>query len=59
MSSKKLGFLTLDDLDLDGKTVLVRAEFNSPIDPQTKKITDDTRIRASACLLYTSDAADE
>jgi len=48
MSSKKLGFLTLDDLDLAGKTVLVRAEFNSPVDPKTKKITDDTRIRASA-----------
>ena len=48
MSGKEIGFLTLDDLDLNGKTVLVRAEFNAPVDEETKKIMDDTRIRASA-----------
>jgi len=38
--------LTIDDFDFKGKVVLVRVDFNSPIDPQTKKILDDTRIRA-------------
>ncbi len=39
-------FLTLDDVNLKGKTVLVRVDFNSPVDPETKKLLDDTRIRA-------------
>jgi phosphoglycerate kinase len=39
------GFLTLDDVAVAGKTVLVRVDFNSPIDVKTKKILDDTRIR--------------
>lgn len=38
--------LTLKDLDLKGKTVLMRADFNVPQD-ETLKITDDTRIRAT------------
>jgi len=38
--------LTMDDYDFRGKTALVRVDFNSPIDPKTKKILDDTRIRA-------------
>jgi len=37
--------LTLDDGPLEGKTVLVRVDFNSPIDVETKKILDETRIR--------------
>lgn len=39
-------FLTLDDVDVKGKVVLVRVDFNSPVDPETKKVLDDTRIRA-------------
>jgi len=39
-------FLTLDDFDVKDKVVLVRVDFNSPVDPQTKRIIDDTRIRA-------------
>ncbi|MEM1990340.1 MAG: phosphoglycerate kinase, partial [Candidatus Bathyarchaeia archaeon] len=39
-------FLTLDDFDVKDKVVLVRVDFNSPVDPQTKKIIDDSRIRA-------------
>jgi len=39
------GFLTLDDVAVAGKTVLVRVDFNSPIDVKSKKILDDTRIR--------------
>ncbi len=41
-------FLTLDDVKVRGKVVLVRVDFNSPVDPQTKKVLDDTRIRAHA-----------
>ncbi|MDH5770435.1 MAG: phosphoglycerate kinase [Candidatus Bathyarchaeota archaeon] len=39
-------YLTMDDADFSGKTVLVRVDFNSPVDPETKRIIDDTRIRA-------------
>jgi len=39
------GFLTLDDVAVAGKTVLVRVDFNSPVDVESKKILDDTRIR--------------
>ena len=41
-------FLTLDDIDFKDKTVLVRVDFNSPVDPETKMVLDDTRIRAHA-----------
>jgi phosphoglycerate kinase len=41
-------FLTMDDFNLKDKTVLVRVDFNSPLDPQTKQIINDKRIRAHA-----------
>ena len=41
-------FLTIDDLDLKNKAVLVRVDFNSPLDPKTKQIINDKRIRAHA-----------
>jgi len=37
---------TLDDFDFKGKVAIVRVDFNSPIDPKTKRILDDYRIRA-------------
>jgi len=40
--------LTMEDFDFRDKTVLVRVDFNSPVDPQTKRVLDDTRIRAHA-----------
>jgi phosphoglycerate kinase len=39
-------YLTLDDVKVKNKTVLVRVDFNSPVDPETKKVLDNSRIRA-------------
>ncbi|MDR1797374.1 MAG: phosphoglycerate kinase [Clostridiales Family XIII bacterium] len=39
-----LGFASVDDLALAGKTVLLRLDINSPIDPGTKKIVSENRI---------------
>jgi phosphoglycerate kinase len=41
-------YKTLDDFNVAGKTVLVRVDFNSEIDPETKKVTSDVRIKAHA-----------
>lgn len=38
--------LTIDDLELKGKKVLIRVDFNVPLDVQGK-ITDDRRIKAT------------
>jgi len=40
--------LTLDDIDTNGKTVLLRMDFNSPTDTKTGKILDETRIKTHA-----------
>ncbi len=41
-------YKTLDDFQVKDKVVLVRVDFNSEIDPATKKVTSDVRIRAHA-----------
>jgi len=38
--------LTIEDLDIKGKRVFIRADFNVPID-ENLKITDDRRIRST------------
>ena len=43
MTNKK----TLQDVDVAGKTVLVRVDFNVPFQPGTTEISDGSRIRAS------------
>lgn len=40
------GIRTLDDIEVGGKTVLLRIDINSPVD-SNKKIKDDTRIKRS------------
>jgi phosphoglycerate kinase len=41
-------YKTLDDYSLTGKTVIARVDFNSEIDPETKKVASDVRIKAHA-----------
>jgi len=60
--------LTIDDFELEGKTVLLRVDINSPVDRRTKRIQnirrmadnptikDDTRIRR--CLPTIQELAD-
>ncbi|MBI4416605.1 MAG: phosphoglycerate kinase [Euryarchaeota archaeon] len=44
-------FLTLDDVEVAGKTVLVRVDINSPLDPRTGRILSDARIREHLATL--------
>ncbi len=46
MPGKQWDIFTLDDFNLDGRTVLVRVDINSPIDPISGRILDDYRIRS-------------
>ncbi len=39
-------FFVLDDFDLRGKRVLLRLDINSPMDPISGRILDDSRMRA-------------
>jgi phosphoglycerate kinase len=44
----KKDFLTLDDVDVEGKTVLIRVDINSPFNELTEKISNNERIREHA-----------
>jgi phosphoglycerate kinase len=50
-SATEFQFLTLDDVVTSGKMVFVRVDINSPLDPKTKQIIDDTRIRMTRYTL--------
>ena len=41
-------FNTIDDFDVKGKTVLMRIDINSPVDPNSGIILDDTRMKLHA-----------
>lgn len=41
-------YKTLDDYNVTGKTVIARVDFNSEINPETKKVASDVRIKAHA-----------
>ena len=38
---------TIDDFDYQGKTVILRVDINSPLDPVTKKIVNENRLDKS------------
>jgi phosphoglycerate kinase len=40
-------FLTLDDVEVEDKTVFLRVDINSPLDPVSKRILDASRITAT------------
>ncbi|MGL6297770.1 MAG: phosphoglycerate kinase, partial [Methanobacteriaceae archaeon] len=40
-----LEFNTIDDFDFNGKTVLLRVDINSPVDPNSGLILDDSRMQ--------------
>ena len=41
-------FNTIDDFDVEEKTVLVRIDINAPVDPSSGIILDDTRLKLHA-----------
>ena len=43
-------FLTLDDFDVKDKTVLVRVDFNSPVDPETKKASPEEHSKSELVM---------
>lgn len=48
----KLPFKTLDDVEYEGKRVLIRVDMNCSLDPETKVITNDSRIIAMTPTLH-------
>jgi phosphoglycerate kinase len=44
-------FLTMEDLAPEGKTILVRADINTPVDPKSGKLIERMRIEEAAITL--------
>ena len=44
-------FLTIDDYNLDGETVILRIDINSSINPENGDLLDDTRIKRHAATV--------
>src|ERR1700694_2931415 len=42
---------TIRDIDVAGKRVLVRVDYNVPLDAETGRILDDSRIKATLATL--------
>ena len=49
--------LTLDDFDLNGKTVFLRVDMNCPIDPETMEISGTKRIEEAIETIKSLEAA--
>ena len=47
-SGPKKQYYTMDDLDFYDRTVLLRVDVNSPLDPESEAILDDARFRSHA-----------
>ena len=50
-SATENDFLTLEDLAPEGKTILVRADINTPVDPKTGKLIERMRIEEATITL--------
>jgi phosphoglycerate kinase len=46
-SDLQFGFKTLDDVEVEGKKVLLRLDINCSVDPDTKELADTSRIEAA------------
>jgi len=50
-SLDKRSFLTIDDYNLEGKTIILRIDINSSINPTNGDLLDDTRIKRHAATV--------
>ena len=44
-------FFTIDDFEIKDKTIILRIDINSSINPENGEILDDTRIRRHAATV--------
>ncbi len=47
-SVEVVDFLTIDDFDVKGKTVFVRADLNTPVDPETGRLLELHRVKEAS-----------